>query len=259
MNLQEAADHIGVHYQTAYRWVREGELVARKTGRTYEIAADEVTRFKDSRAIPVDPPKQLRIRSWDPLRDRFLAALLGGNELAARQITDRISGGAVSATDICDLLIAPVLAEIGARWHAGRTSVAVEHRATEICSRILASLYEHHRGRPRGTAIVLGAPGDAHSLPSTMAALALREDHWHVHHLGPSLPVDEVIALAKSIDARVVIISATYVDPAALDAFADCLRFEHLEVLIGGVHGTTLRDLLRLARGLADKESNVNS
>ena len=33
MQLREAADALGVHYQTAYLWVRQGSLPARKLGR----------------------------------------------------------------------------------------------------------------------------------------------------------------------------------------------------------------------------------
>lgn len=249
MNLQEAADHIGVHYQTAYRWVRGGELVARKTGRSYEITADEVHRFKELRSTPTDPPAQLRIRSWESLRVRLIDALLEGDELVARHTTSRLFDGGVSAVDICDTLIAPALNEIGALWHQGRESVAVEHRATEICSRILASLYSHHRGRPRGIAIVLGAPGDAHAMPATMAAIALREDHWQVHHLGPHVPVGGVIDLARKVGAHLVIISSTFGEQTELQAFAEHLRAEHFLVFIGGIDGTTLRELVALARG----------
>ena len=38
MQLREAAEALGVHYQTVYGWVRQGTLPARKTGRGYEVA-----------------------------------------------------------------------------------------------------------------------------------------------------------------------------------------------------------------------------
>ena len=38
MNLKTAARRLGVHYQTAYRWVRSGQLVAVKVGAGYEIS-----------------------------------------------------------------------------------------------------------------------------------------------------------------------------------------------------------------------------
>ena len=45
MNLKTAARRLGVHYQTAYRWVRSGQLVAVKVGAGYEISDAALERF----------------------------------------------------------------------------------------------------------------------------------------------------------------------------------------------------------------------
>ncbi len=50
MNLKQAANRLGVHYQTAYRWVRSGELVAVKVGNRYEISEAAIERFVNRRA-----------------------------------------------------------------------------------------------------------------------------------------------------------------------------------------------------------------
>jgi excisionase family DNA binding protein len=50
VNLKTAARRLGVHYQTAYRWVRSGQLVAVKVGSGYEISEAALTRFQVQRA-----------------------------------------------------------------------------------------------------------------------------------------------------------------------------------------------------------------
>ncbi|HEX5614964.1 MAG TPA: PAS domain S-box protein [Acidimicrobiia bacterium] len=45
MNLKTAARQLGVHYQTAYKWVRSGELIAVKVGLSYEISEAALERF----------------------------------------------------------------------------------------------------------------------------------------------------------------------------------------------------------------------
>ena len=50
MNLKQAARRLGVHYQTAYRWVRSGELVAVKVGTRYEVSEASLERFVNRRA-----------------------------------------------------------------------------------------------------------------------------------------------------------------------------------------------------------------
>lgn len=42
MNLKQAARELDVHYQTAYRWVRTGTLVAAKIGTSYEISPGSI-------------------------------------------------------------------------------------------------------------------------------------------------------------------------------------------------------------------------
>jgi excisionase family DNA binding protein len=50
VNLKTAARQLGVHYQTAYRWVRSGQLVAVKVGAGYEISDAALARFQAQRA-----------------------------------------------------------------------------------------------------------------------------------------------------------------------------------------------------------------
>ncbi len=50
MNLKTAALRLDVHYQTAYRWVRSGQLVAVKVGAGYEVSEAAVERLQAQRA-----------------------------------------------------------------------------------------------------------------------------------------------------------------------------------------------------------------
>jgi excisionase family DNA binding protein len=45
MNLKQAARRLGVHYQTAYRWVRAGRLAAVRVGNGYEISEQAIERL----------------------------------------------------------------------------------------------------------------------------------------------------------------------------------------------------------------------
>ena len=51
MNLKTAARRLGVHYQTVYRWVRSGQLVAVKVGAGYEISDAALERFEAQRDL----------------------------------------------------------------------------------------------------------------------------------------------------------------------------------------------------------------
>ena len=64
MQLREAAEALGVHYQTAYAWVRQGTLPARKTGRGYEVLDRDVLALSARRAAGTAPPPEVRVRDW---------------------------------------------------------------------------------------------------------------------------------------------------------------------------------------------------
>jgi len=140
VELHEAARRLGVHYHTAYRWVREGSLAAVKRGSTYEIEPDEVERRRAARHAPAPPPRVTVVRDWSPQVARLYDALSAGDELAARAVVDRLTDGGIGPVAVITELLTPALQEIGARWASGSLSIAEEHRASAICERLLARI-----------------------------------------------------------------------------------------------------------------------
>ena len=252
MDLQTAADRLGVHYQTAYRWVRDGSLRAVKRGSVYEIDDAELERFQQVRSSPVPPPKQTTVRSWSHQVDRLYALLLEGDELGARQLVDRLHEGGIEPLVVCESLFGPTLARLGDAWAKGTISVAQEHRAAQICERLVARLAVHPRGRPRGVAVVGTHVGEEHSLPSAMAALVLRADRWQVHHLGTQVPTPDLIDLVRAISADLVVISPTNpLTAAEAKHVADEVRTATGAHVLVGSPGATLGELVASARRLS--------
>jgi excisionase family DNA binding protein len=249
VDLQTAADELGVHYQTAYRWVRDGSLPAVKRGSVYDVDEASLRTFKEERSKPAPPPKQTHVRSWAHQVERLTAALTAGDELAARQVVDRLREGGIEPLVLCQELFAPTLHQLGEAWETGRVSVAEEHRASAICERLLARLAVHPRGRPRGVCVVATPPGEEHSIPATMAAVALRADRWQVHHLGTQVPMKDLIDLARTVEADLVVLSLT--NPAAVDGarpLADDVRASTSAEVLLGIPGGRLDDLVSVAR-----------
>jgi excisionase family DNA binding protein len=96
VNLKTAARRLGVHYQTAYRWVRSGQLVAVKVGSGYEISDAAVDRFQAQRAAVERAPEPLAAAStthYAPItRERALVtldAMVDAVTLDARAIVER--------------------------------------------------------------------------------------------------------------------------------------------------------------------------
>jgi hypothetical protein len=248
MQLREAAGVLGVHYQTAYGWVRQGTLRARKTPHGYEVSENDVAALAELRASGTAPRPQIQVRDWTAQVDRLYAAIVTGDEPDARQLFARLAGG-VPLTDLCELLIGPALHRIG----AGELTIGTEHRASAICERLIAVQTRQPQGRPRGTAVTATPPGERHGLAALMATACLREDRWLVHHLASDLPVAEVTQVALDTRARLVVLSAATADSARrARRAAKEIRTAAPELrVLAGRPGDTLGQLRELARGVA--------
>lgn len=77
MNLKEAASQLGVHYQTAYKWVRTGALTAVRLGGRYEVSDAAIEQFAARRAaLRLDGMAFEEVPSAEPTtRDDVIEAL----------------------------------------------------------------------------------------------------------------------------------------------------------------------------------------
>ncbi|MCU0312917.1 MAG: B12-binding domain-containing protein [Solirubrobacteraceae bacterium] len=134
------------------------------------------------------------------LREAYRAALVAGREREAeRAIREAIDAG-LPETVIGGDIIAPAMREVGDRWAAGELSVADEHLATEVSTRVIALQREHFRvARRRASRRVLltALEGERHVLGLEMAASVLLHAGYDVRLLGADLPLDELVVAVE--------------------------------------------------------------
>lgn len=243
LDLQHVADELGVHYQTAYRWVRTGKLPARLVNGKYQVRLDDIERFRTSRVVerPPAPPSPERLHRH---ADTMHTALVNGDEADARQIARSLVGEGTSVIDLIQTVLVPPLRRIGQSWHDGEISIWVEHRASAIVERLLGEIATNPRGRRKGSVLVAAVAGDRHSLPTAMAALTLRDANWDVHHLGADMPPEELFSFCDAHDVDVAVISSTNSEAAELAAETAAALTERGTPAILGGPGSTLESLL---------------
>jgi MerR family transcriptional regulator, light-induced transcriptional regulator len=247
LDLRSAAAKLGVHYQTAYGWVRSGRLKAVLVDGRYLVAPDDIASIGRERRAPSNPTRPTAARLVRA-SDRMHDALVSGSEPDARRLAMSLVDEGTSVTDLIQMVFVPPLVRIGDAWHDGDVTVWVEHRASAIVERILGELAPNPRGRRRGTALVVAVAGDLHSLPTSMAAMTLRDDNWNVEHLGANLPPEEIGAYCAEHPVTVAVITSTNPGTADLaNETATALRTSGTPAIVGGP-GRTLDELLRLAR-----------
>src|SRR5947209_5737377 len=185
IDLETAARLLGVHYQTAYRWVRTGALPAVKVGTGYRLAAAEVAEVAAKRQVRRPLAYTGRARDWDRLREQLHEALVAGDDTGARRVFEMVHLARVPILDQCEELLAPNLRRVGEEWVAGELSGARVRVAAGICERSL----DWAVGRLPATtvagavALVVTPKNDEHRLPSLMAGAVLRDRGWLVREI----------------------------------------------------------------------------
>lgn len=237
---------LGVHYQTAYRWVRTGTLPAVKVGTGYRLDPGDVERLAAERrrgreATPRPEP------DWQPQAGtgELYEAAVNGEEARAELLIGRLHSSGVPTVDLIDELISPVIRRLDETRASGSLPSAQAVLAAGICERIVSSLTGSSRGRPRGLAVVAGPEGEHDPLPSLMATAALRSERWRVHHLGSGVPLADLMDLVRETGPDLVVLAGAS-DDAETAKVRQELSFVAVPVLITRP-GDSLRQLLNAA------------
>jgi excisionase family DNA binding protein len=196
MTLQQAADTLGVHYMTVYRYVRQGRLAGVREGTQWRLRPEDVAALR-SASGPSRRGAQRTADDVEGLKERMLS---GDGAGAWWLIESHLGGGSDPAGALLDLVV-PALRSVGDCWAAGEVSVAGEHRATAVAQRIVGrlGLQFGRRGKSRGKVALAAPSSDLHTLPVAIAADLLRWRGFDVLELGGNTPAD---ALAEVVTGQ---------------------------------------------------------
>ncbi len=111
---------------------------------------------------------------------------------------------------VVEEIVAPLLTEVGERWHRGEATIAQEHFITDFLRRRLMVLFHAaHQPATGPLAITAAAPAEWHDLGILMVSLALRREGWRVIPLGQNVPVESLVAEIHKLRPNLVCLSAT--------------------------------------------------
>jgi excisionase family DNA binding protein len=235
MSVREAATALGVHYMTAYRYVRTGRLPATLVDGEWRIRRADVE-------LLANPPRREpgRAPATAALRRRLVERLVAGDEPGAWALVESALVGGLEPVDVHLELLAPAMREVGDGWVAGTVTVDEEHRAAAVGHRLVGRLGPRFTrpGRKRGVVLLAGAPGDPHALPVALAADVVRAARYGVIDLGAAVPAESLARSAAGADRLVAIgvcASVTGNEEAVAEAVAAArAAAPGVPVLLGG-------------------------
>lgn len=244
LSLKECAEILGVHYMTAYRYVRLGMLPAVKEGAEWRVRRSDLEDFRADRSAPVG-------RNSAPWPERLRSRMVVGDEPGSWQVVEAALASGVSPREVYLEVLGPAMAAIGEQWAHGEASIAEEHRATAIATRIVGRLSArfHARGRHKGRVVIGTPPGERHALPPAMVADMLRGAGFEVLDLGVDLPVEafvEAVVDAAPVVAIAVSVTNAALLPEAARLFAALHDAGDVPIVVGGAGVESEEQALRL-------------
>jgi excisionase family DNA binding protein len=231
LKLQEAADLLGVHYMTAYRYVRLGQLIATKAGGTWHVTHEDLEGFRSTHravVVPTIDGSRRKVR-WDL---RIETCLVSGDAGGAWSIVESALASSLSPKQVYLDVLQPAMVSIGQRWEVGELDVAVEHRATGIVGRMVGRLGPrfNRRGRRRGVVLVGAPSGEHHGLAVAMLADLIRDGGYEVIDIGSDVPTA---------------------------SFANAARCKPLAVCISVTRASSLRDAAEVVAAIRAIDADV--
>jgi excisionase family DNA binding protein len=232
LSLKECAERLGVHYMTAYKYVRHGKLPATKVGGEWRVSEADLEVMLSGAAIPTP-------RGETDWAGRIEDRLMAGDESGSWSIVEAALASGVAPEEIHVDVLAVALRSIGQGWHEGVITIAEEHRATAVATKIVGRMSNRfaRRGRRRGLIVIGTPPGERHGLSIAIVADLLRGDGWEVLDLGPDMPIDEfAVAVEKAGPVSAIAVGVT--NPGAVEdarALVTTLRASTtVPIIVGG-------------------------
>lgn len=201
-------------------------------------------------------------------KNKFLSFLLKADYKSCIKMAEEIAKTKNAIKDFYLHIVQPAIYEIGELWEKGKISVAEEHLATSIVSRIMANMYKKIiiEKKNKSKAIITSAPNEFHEVGSRIVADLLELYGWDIIYLGANTPDIELFKMIKKVKPKFIGISVTM--PFNLDRVLNIVNslkknanINKTKILVGGIVFNTFPELCRIigADGYAkDAETAVS-
>ena len=204
LSLQDVADELGVHYMTAYRYVRLGMLDAVKRGRSWVVTREDLDAFIQRSSEDAGGETERGSVAWD---ERLVHRMLAADDAGAWKVVEAALASGMTPPELYLDVITPAMRTVGDRWADGTIDIAAEHAASQIARRLVARLAPRmtSRGARRGTIVMGSTATEMHDLAISIVADLFRSLHFDVIDLGGNLPPESFASAVEKANDVVAI------------------------------------------------------
>jgi DNA-binding transcriptional MerR regulator/methylmalonyl-CoA mutase cobalamin-binding subunit len=212
---------------------------------------EELVNADDEAALSVSAT-HARSGAMGPAPEHLEACLDAVEQLDAVALEREIARAAVSLTapQLLEQLLLPMLQRIGDDWHDGTLRIAHEHMATAVVRSFLGSMRSNgDMAGPRTELLITTPSGQLHELGALMVAVTADLDGWRPIYLGPNMPAEDVASAVQRRGAGIVALSMVHAaDPAAVTGELQKIRRlvpEGTVLIVGGSGARNYRGVLQ--------------
>ncbi|MFW5998682.1 MAG: cobalamin B12-binding domain-containing protein [Halanaerobiaceae bacterium] len=178
---------------------------------------------------------------WQDTYELFFQGLLNGNHKKCLELAKKKVNSSRELIEFFEKIVQPALYNIGLLWENGDISVAEEHLASSIVSRIISSFYSMFLVDKitRGKTIITAIANEYHEIGARLIADALEYKGWDVEYLGANIPKKDLIDILLKIRPFFLGLSVTlpFNIENAIDTITEIRSIPELKdinILIGG-------------------------
>jgi DNA-binding transcriptional MerR regulator len=171
-------------------------------------------------------------------RERFLAAIDTLDLPGAQAELERVAAFA-TPHELATEMVAPIMQAAGERWSAGTWRIAHVHSCSAASRTVLGTLIGLYGRQASGpTLLCCALNGEFYEIDVLLSALLAAAQRWRVVYLGPSIPAEDLVSVAATLEPRAVAVGLAW--PESTEALAETvtyLRHElaaEVELWLGG-------------------------
>lgn len=205
---------------------------------------------------------------WLDRKNAFRDAVIRGDHYKCLEMATESVRNASDVEDFYLQILQPVLYEIGLLWERTEISIAQEHLAAAIVTRVMAAMNLHINPPKKfiGKIVVTASPNEFHEIGPTMISDVLENDGWNVAYLGANVPHADLLAFLADFKPEILALSVTLafnVNKAKeiITAIKQDEALKKIKVIVGGRVFNDNRDLWRTigADGYATNISEIRT
>lgn len=193
----------------------------------------EVARFLESRR----QDGQSQVEAAADLESRMYRGLTEGDLDCALDIYGESVRRLGSVESFFEMVLRPVLYEIGERWAGGRLDIATEHVASNVARVLVRMILDRNRRRSGKIKIMLCVPpGEEHGMGCDVIETYLRGRGFSVYNLGTPTPPSELASFVENNRPDLVMVSVSLDDnrKAAKRLVDRITSSNQVPVIVGG-------------------------